>query len=75
MNSSPGLLSRFNKTLSFNNFTDEELSYICKDIAKINGYEITNSAHKKLISQLFDLKEKDSDFSFFLPPSLSLARH
>lgn len=63
MNSSPGLLSRFGKTLFFNNFTEEELRDICKDICKNDGYEITDAAHRKLISQLLERKEKDPDFA------------
>ena len=63
MNSSPGLLSRFSKTLLFNNFTDEELSDIIRDICKNDGYEITEAAHRKLVSQLMERKEKDSDFA------------
>ena len=63
MNSSPGLLSRFGKTLLFQNFTDEELSDICRDICKNDGYEITDAAHQKLISQLLERRKEDSDFA------------
>lgn len=35
MNSNPGLLSRFSKNLLFQNFTNEELSDICRDICKM----------------------------------------
>ncbi len=63
MNSSPGLLSRFGRTLMFNNFTDEELSFICKDICKNDGYEITEAAHRKLVSQLLERRKQDPDFA------------
>ncbi|HMY65612.1 MAG TPA: AAA family ATPase [Leptospiraceae bacterium] len=63
MNSSPGLLSRFSKTLLFNNFSDEELSDICKDICANDGYDITESAHKKLVSQLLERRKTDPDFA------------
>jgi uncharacterized protein YpuA (DUF1002 family) len=63
MNSSPGLLSRFGKTLLFQNFTDDELSDICRDICKNDGYEITADAHQKLISQLLERRKEDSDFA------------
>ena len=63
MNSNPGLLSRFSKNLLFQNFTDEELSHICRDICKNDNYEISEAAHKKLISHLLERKEKDSDFA------------
>ncbi|MBK8394030.1 MAG: AAA family ATPase [Leptospiraceae bacterium] len=63
MNSNPGLLSRFSKNLLFQNFTNEELSDICRDICKNDGYEITDSAHKKLVSHLMERKEKDTDFA------------
>lgn len=63
MNSSPGLLSRFSKTLLFKNFTDDELSDICRDICKNDGYEIAESAHRIIIAQLMELKQKDPDFA------------
>ncbi|HMW03489.1 MAG TPA: AAA family ATPase [Leptospiraceae bacterium] len=63
MASSPGLLGRFSKTLVFPNFTDEELSGICYDICKNDGYELSEAAHNKLISQLLERKEKDSEFA------------
>ncbi len=63
MNSNPGLLSRFSKNLLFQNFTDEELSHICRDICKNDNYEISEAAHKKLVSHLLERKEKDSDFA------------
>jgi DNA polymerase III delta prime subunit len=63
MNSNPGLLSRFSKNLLFENFTDEELSHICRDICKNDNYEISETAHKKLISLLLERKEKDSEFA------------
>ena len=63
MNSNPGLLSRFSKNLLFQNFTDEELSHICLDICKNDNYEISEAAHRKLISHLLERKEKDSEFA------------
>jgi stage V sporulation protein K len=63
MNSSPGLLSRFSKTLLFQNFSDRELSEICKDICKNDGYEISDAAHQKLISQLLERRKQDPDFA------------
>ncbi|HNO25316.1 MAG TPA: hypothetical protein PKK94_20220, partial [Leptospiraceae bacterium] len=57
------LLSRFSKTLLFNNFSDEELSDICKDICANDGYDITESAHKKLVSQLLERRKTDPDFA------------
>lgn len=63
INSNPGLISRFSKTLLFNNFSDNELSEICKDICKNDGYEISDSAHQKLVSQLLECKKQDTDFA------------
>lgn len=63
MNSNPGLLSRFSKNLLFQNFTDEELSHICRDICKNDDYQISDAAHKKLISLLLERKEKDTEFA------------
>ncbi|MDX1956963.1 MAG: AAA family ATPase [Leptospiraceae bacterium] len=63
MNSSPGLASRFSKSLLFQNFSDEELSGICIDICKNDGYEITDAAHEKLLSELLERKKNDPDFA------------
>ncbi len=63
MNSSPGLRSRFSTTLVFNDFTDDELSDICRDICKNDGYRLSDDAHKKLITQLLDRRSKDASFA------------
>ena len=61
--SNPGLDSRFNLSIGFNNYTPEELLSIFNIFCKNNEYQITESAAKKLLAGFAQvLKKKPVDF-------------
>ena len=63
MGSNPGLDSRFNLSIDFNNYTPEELLDIFRIFCKNNEYQITEPTAKKLLDGFAQaLKEKPHDF-------------
>ena len=61
LSSNPGLRSRIPYTVSFSDYTTEELVAISQLIAEEQGYEITNSALNKL-SAIYDSAKNQKDF-------------
>ena len=63
MGSNPGLDSRFNLSIDFNNYTPEELVDIFRIFCKKNEYQITETASKKLLEGFAQaLKKKPLNF-------------
>jgi len=61
LNSNPGLQSRFNKYINFDDYTPEELLDIFRGMCKKNGYKLTENAEGKVKQMLEFLHETRSD--------------
>ncbi|HHU89934.1 MAG TPA: AAA family ATPase [Clostridiaceae bacterium] len=61
LNSNPGLQSRFNKYINFDDYTPEELMDIFSGMCKKNGYKLTEEAEEKIKQMLEFLHETRSD--------------
>jgi len=61
LNSNPGLQSRFNKYINFDDYTPEELLDIFRGMCKKNGYNLTENAEEKVKQMLEFLHETRSD--------------
>ena len=56
LDTNPGLRSRVSRTLVFEDYTDEELAKIAHDFVSQNGYQLDESAAKKLPSVIAALR-------------------
>ena len=56
LDTNPGLRSRVSRTLVFEDYTDEELAKIAHDFVAQNGYQLDESAAKKLPSVIAALR-------------------
>ena len=63
LDSNPGLQSRFNKYINFDDYTPEELMNIFKLMCKKNGYNTTEEAGEK-VEQMLDLLHETRSDSF-----------
>lgn len=63
LDSNPGLQSRFNKYINFDDYTPEELRDIFKLMCKKNGYNTTEEAGEK-VEQMLDLLHETRSDSF-----------
>lgn len=61
MDSNPGLQSRFNKYINFDDYLPEELMGIFKGMCKKNGYNPTEKAEEKVKQMLEFLHDTRSD--------------
>lgn len=61
LDSNPGLQSRFNKYINFDDYTPEELINIFKGMCKKNGYKPNEKAEEKVKQMLEFLHETRSD--------------
>jgi len=61
LNSNPGLQSRFNKYINFDDYTPEELLDIFRGMCRKNGYKLTENAEEKVKQMLEFLHETRSD--------------
>lgn len=63
-NSNPGLKSRFNTFIFFNDYTLEELVDIFRNLCRVNEYDANEKTIKKVSEWLeFKLNQKDENFS------------
>ena len=61
LSSNPGLQSRFNKYINFDDYTPQELLDIFRGMCKKNGYKLTGNAEEKVKQMLEFLHETRSD--------------
>ncbi|MGI6084306.1 MAG: AAA family ATPase [Acetivibrionales bacterium] len=61
LDSNPGLQSRFNKYINFDDYSPEELMDIFRRMCKKNGYKLTELAEEKVVQMLGFLHETRSD--------------
>ncbi len=61
LDSNPGLQSRFNKYINFDDYSPEELMDIFRGMCKKNGYKLTELAEEKVKQMLEFLHEARSD--------------
>lgn len=61
LDSNPGLQSRFNKYINFDDYTPEELVAIFDRMCEKNGYKLTEGAHEKMKQMLEFLHETRTD--------------
>lgn len=62
IHSNPGLTSRFNKFIHFEDYTPDELSQIFKSMCHKSGYSITAEAERlvaQLLTQRYEMRDKD----------------
>ena len=62
IHSNPGLTSRFNKFIHFEDYTPDELSQIFKSMCHKSGYTITADAEQlvaQLLTQRYEMRDKD----------------
>ena len=62
LNSNPGLKSRFNKFISFENYTPEQLVEILESMGKKQDFILAEDAKEYLLEQ-FDILSKSPDFA------------
>ena len=61
LNSNPGLRSRFNKFIHFDDYTPEELLKIFISMCGKSGYTLGKSVRKQIKEDFIRMKEKDGD--------------